>query len=212
MVTTCWSVKGGSGTTVIAACLALSLAVHRETLLVDLVGDLPAALGVSEPTGPGLEEAIALGDALEPGALRRIELPVTDQLTVLPAGRGDGGTNVANVVRELANDERAIVADLGTMTSALAEALRANATRSLLVIRPCYLALRRAAQCTHRPHGIVVVREGGRALTATDVASVVGAPVVAEVDVDPALARLVDAGLLASRVPGWLTRALKDAA
>ena len=53
VLVTCWSVKGGSGTTVVAAALALSLARRDEgALLVDLAGDVPAALGCPEPTLP----------------------------------------------------------------------------------------------------------------------------------------------------------------
>jgi hypothetical protein len=45
------------------------------------------------------------------------------------------------------------------------------------------------------------VTEPGRALGKRDVESVLRAPVVAEVPVSPQIARVVDAGLLASRVP-----------
>jgi hypothetical protein len=56
------------------------------------------------------------------------------------------------------------------------------------------------------------VREPGRALTRRDVEEVLGVPVRAEVDVDPAVARAVDAGLLASRLPRALERGLRNAA
>ena len=50
MLITCWSSKGGSGTTVVAAALAHLLAAEADgALLVDLGGDLPAALGLPEP-------------------------------------------------------------------------------------------------------------------------------------------------------------------
>ncbi len=77
----------------------------------------------------------------------------------------------------------------------------ARSTHSLLVTRACYLALRRAADPPLRPSGVVLVTEPGRALDRTDVEQVVGAPVRAEVAFDPAVARAVDAGLLASRLP-----------
>lgn len=54
--------------------------------------------------------------------------------------------------------------------------------------------------------------EPGRALDRTDVETVVGAPVQAEVPLDPAVARAVDAGLLASRLPRGLERALRRTA
>ena len=53
-LTVCWSAKGGSGTTCVAAALALSSTA--DSLLVDLDGELPAALGVPEPSGQGLSD------------------------------------------------------------------------------------------------------------------------------------------------------------
>jgi hypothetical protein len=80
------------------------------------------------------------------------------------------------------------------------------------VTRACYLALRHAAAAPHRPTGVIVVREAGRSLDRHDVERVVGVPVAAEVEVDPAVARSVDAGLLAThRLPRQLDRALRDA-
>jgi hypothetical protein len=63
-----------------------------------------------------------------------------------------------------------------------------------------------------RPTGIVLVTEPGRALGARDVERAIGAPVVAEVPYDPAVARAVDAGLLATRLPGSIARPLRGAA
>jgi len=86
------------------------------------------------------------------------------------------------------------------------------ASVSLLVLRPCYLALRRATTLTSRPTGIVLVREPGRALGRREVEDVTGVRVMAEVDVEPSIARAVDAGLLASRLPRGLSRPLRAAA
>jgi hypothetical protein len=63
-----------------------------------------------------------------------------------------------------------------------------------------------------RPSGVVLLAEPGRALTRADVAEVVGVPVVAEVALDPAVARAVDAGLLPVRLPRGLARALAHVA
>jgi hypothetical protein len=90
-------------------------------------------------------------------------------------------------------------------------ALVHRATPSLLVLRPCYLALRRAANHPLRPAGVVLVTEAGRALTRSDVEGVLGVPVRATVPVEPVVARAVDAGLLAARLPRSL-RALRSAA
>jgi hypothetical protein len=75
---------------------------------------------------------------------------------------------------------------------------------TLLVTRGCYLALRRAVRQTTRPAGVVLLEEPGRALGANEVAEVIGAPIVARVPVRPAIARAVDAGVLATRLPGAL--------
>jgi hypothetical protein len=54
MVTLCWAAKGGSGTTVVAAALALSS--PRPSLLVDLDGEVPAVLGLPDPDRPGVAD------------------------------------------------------------------------------------------------------------------------------------------------------------
>ena len=61
-----------------------------------------------------------------------------------------------------------------------------------------------------RPTGVVLVDEPSRSLTRADVEAALGVPVVAVVQVDPAVARAVDAGLLASRLPRTLARELRD--
>ena len=55
--TVCWAVKGGSGTSVVAACSALTNPLTR--LLVDLDGDQPSVLGLPEPAGQGLGDWFA---------------------------------------------------------------------------------------------------------------------------------------------------------
>ena len=52
MITVCWAAKGGSGTTVVAA--AMALAWRRPTLLIDHAGGVPAVLGMPEPDGQGV--------------------------------------------------------------------------------------------------------------------------------------------------------------
>jgi hypothetical protein len=53
-LTVCDAVKGGSGATITAA--ALALATPADSLLVDLDGELPTALGIAEPPGDGIAE------------------------------------------------------------------------------------------------------------------------------------------------------------
>ena len=223
MFAVCWSVKGGSGTTVVAASLALVLA-RRSTpgaLLVDLAGDLPAALGLPDPDGPGLAGWFAAGRSVPADGLNRLEVrrhrppaPGPAGTGTARAGRPGRGAGRGAGGRGPVGRGRCRCALVGRSPDAdpAAAVLAAAATTSLLVTRACYLSLRRAVAAPMRPTGIVVVVEPGRALDRHDVEQVVGAPVVAEVAVEPAVARAVDAGLLATRLPRSLERALGRAA
>jgi hypothetical protein len=120
----------------------------------------------------------------------------------------------------LAADHRPVVVDCGSLdppklgneSSEVRRVLAAGATHSWLVVRPCYLALRRAVAMTFRPSAVVVVEEPGRALEASDVGTVLGVPVLATVRHDAAVGRAVDAGILGSRMPAALRKALRAAA
>ena len=85
----CWSVKGGSGTTVVAAALALVLAQRHEAgaRLIDMSGDTPSALGMSEPASEGIAEWLSATDHPGADALNNLMLPVTAHLGVIPRGR-----------------------------------------------------------------------------------------------------------------------------
>lgn len=215
MLVACWSAKGGVGTTVVAASLAAVLGASAPDgcLLVDLGGDAPGALGLPDPPGNGLAGLLRRPGA---GALRRLEVPVRDGLTLLPRGPGALGPpgRVEELAAALAAEERPVVVDAGVVSRGREAAVPfvAGASRSLLVTRACYLALRRAVQAPVRPSGVVLVAEPGRALRSDDVADILGVPVVAEIAWDPAVARTVDAGMLSSRVPPVLARPLADVA
>lgn len=72
---------------------------------------------------------------------------------------------------------------------------------TVMVTRPCYLSLRRGVNAPVDYDSIVVVREEARALNDGDVARALGKPVLATVNINPVVARAVDAGLLAMRLP-----------
>lgn len=228
MLIACWSLKGGSGTTVVSTALGLILAGARgEALLVDLAGDVPAALGLPEPEGPGLYQWLAAGPDVPADALNRLEVEAGSGLRLLPQGRiehsdaaggsgpaggaAGGPAGAAALVTALTGDPRPVVADCGRAEEGMALAVAAGATLSLLVLRPCYLALRRALAAPLRASGVVLVVEEGRSLARRDVEEVLGIPVRAEVTHDPAVARAVDAGLLARRLPRSLERSLRHA-
>jgi hypothetical protein len=229
MLISCWSLKGGSGTTVVAVALACLLG-RRHTggaLLVDLAGDLPAALGWSEragPTGAGVAEWLAAGSTVAPDGWSRLEVRVSPDLSLVPRGLGPlaGGPRAEVLAGILATGERPVVVDCGVLGAPqprsgagelhAGHVLAATATSSLLVTRACYLSLRRCAALPLRPSGVVLVHETARALRGADVEAAVGAPVVAAVPYDAAVARAVDRGDLVRAMPRSLARALREAA
>lgn len=223
MLFACWAAKGGAGATVVSCSLALVLARRHPAgaLLVDLGGDAAAALGCADADGPGLAGWLARRERGEPPAagaapLDGLEVAAGEGLALLPRGTGalPPTQRCADLAVALANDERAVVVDCGTLGSPAggddwALSFAADATHSLLVTRLCYLALRRAVRAPLRPSGVFVVSEPGRSLRAVDVAAVLGVPVVAELPYDPVIARSVDAGLLGHRLPPALARAAR---
>lgn len=178
-ITNVYAVKGGQGTTVVAASLALATPRVGETArlvapTIDELNDLCAALGMSMIDEPITWQRIPVNDALT------IELNpwwYDDDTTDTVIVSGDSHVDLPGVT-------------------------------NLLVTRPCYLALRRAVASQQKPDGIFLIGEPGRALTSRDVARALNAPIVAEMAYDPTLARAVDAGLLSSRMPRSMRDAL----
>lgn len=214
MLVACWSVKGGVGTSVVAASLSLLLARQgvAGALLADLAGDSPAVLGVAEPATPGLAGWLAAGAQVPADGLARLEIPVAPGLALLPRGSGALVAERAGVLASLLDrGPRPVVVDCGRPARAATQLISA-ASRSVLVVRPCFLALRRAVESPLRPSEVVVVREPGRVLSRQEIEQAIGAPVRAEVETDPAVARAVDAGLLGGRLPRTLERGLRHAA
>jgi MinD-like ATPase involved in chromosome partitioning or flagellar assembly len=217
----CWAAKGGAGTTVVATALArvLSAGAPAGALLADLAGDVPAVLGLPDPPGPGLAEWLAAGEDVPPDALGRLEVEGPAGLRVLPWAGGPpavaatGLDERASVLAAvLAADPRPTVVDCGTGPVGAGLVAASAATTSLLVLRPCYLALKASLRAPLRPSGIVLVAEPGRALGAPEVEDVLGVPVRAVVGTDPAVARAVDAGSLGDHLPRRLERAVRGAA
>jgi MinD-like ATPase involved in chromosome partitioning or flagellar assembly len=212
MLVACWSVKGGSGTTVVSAALGVALAAAgHEAVLADLAGDLPAALGAPEPDGPGLADWLAAGTDVPPDALRRLEVAVAPRLALIPSGGPlpSAPARAEDLAALLATDGRVVVADCGSSPCDTTVAVAAGAGLSLLVLRPCYLALRRALQAPLEASAVILVGEPQRALQQADVEDVLGLQVRAAVPWRPAVATAVDAGLLGRRLPAPLERALR---
>ena len=206
-VTVLWAAKGGSGTTVVTASLALSC--PTDSLLVDLAGDLPNALGIAPPAGQGV------GDWLDcdapPTALADLAVDVGRTTRLIPRGRSvDLSSPRWPELLDWLARRPAVYVDAGTGTPAAC--LLDGDVRTLLVTRACYVGLQRVVAARCRPDGVVLVCEPGRSLRVPDVEHTTGARVVASVSVDVAVARAVDAGLLAARVPRLLQRELRGAA
>lgn len=210
-----FAAKGGVGCSVVAAATAVLAARQRPTLLVDLHGDLPAILG-AEASGIGLRDWCQ-SESPPADALHRLEVPLSDRLSLLPVGEGkpirelagdDAGFAAMRLLaRLLATEGRFVVVDVGVAGHG-AHALLESAERTALVTRACYLALRRA-QALPTPDELVLIEEPGRSLRPSDVVGAIGVPLRATVSWDPAVSRAVDAGLLLTRVPRSLTNLRK---
>lgn len=222
MLTICRSSKGGTGTSTITAGLA-ALTAHRHgertrqtsPLVVDFIGDLPAIFGVAYPTSGLAEWLNRLVDhefsdlVIECG--QSIRLMSSGSLPLPEATSSQWNRFAAVIGEEIANGHQVFI-DCGTqpIPEALLPRLTPKSGRTLLVLRPCYLALRRAMAEDIDADGIIVVTGGGRVLTSKDVEAVLGLPVVAEVPLDPDIARRVDSGLFHSQLPKALVTHLSS--
>lgn len=208
-VVTVWSTKGGVGVSTVAAMLALGQVERaEETLVVDLCGDLPALFGVPDPTGPGVVDWCALAEPT-PEALRRIEIEVRSGLQLLPKGAGSLVGDPAMLLTALDSSARQVIVDCGLVdASNFCRDLIAAASCRLLVVRPCFLVLRSARDLAVAPTGVIVVREPRRALGLGDIEAIIPAPVLAQITVDETIARSIDAGLIAGRLPRRLVKVM----
>ena len=207
MITTVFSPKGGSGSTTIAAALAVLAARVGPTVLVDAAeaGDIPACLGLPDVGGPGFTDW-ARGD-FDAEVFGRLGVGVNEWLSLIPHGGGvyEQSVAFAERLRDTAGDTQMIV-DCGHSST-----LAGIGDEILMVLRPCYLALRRALASPVRATGVIVIEEPKRSLDPTDIQEVLGIPVRAVVPWDEAISRCIDAGLLAVRIPRSLKAALAQA-
>lgn len=215
MLLALWSPKGGSGTSVVAAACALVLARRGDVRLADLAGDQPAIFGLASDPSPGLIDWLAAGPEAPADALERLGVPASPGVVLLP--RGEGDSPVAPVVAAEAGAALAVslrdgpiptVVDVGTADSPAARAVVEVADTSVIVVRGCYLALRRAVRSpiVGLAAGTVLVEEPSRSLGPTEVRDVIDRPVLTRVPVRAAIARAVDAGVLPARLPDALGR------
>ncbi len=214
-----WSPKGGSGTSVTAAACAIHAARRAGPVrLVDLRGDQPAVLGLGADPETGVADWLAAGPTAPTDALDRLGIEVVPGLSLLPRGRlasvlepeaaAEAGAALAVALR----DGPLTIVDVGIPDSPVTRAVLEVSDATFLVLRECYLALRRAASSplTSRAFGLVVLQEPGRSLSPADVAQVLGRPVTTRVAMRVAIARAVDAGVLPARLPEPLARSAEQ--
>ena len=145
-VIVCWAAKGGSGTTVVACAMALGVTRGQATTLVDLGGDCADRARIGRTDGPGVVDWLASPTA---GAaeLDRLAITVRDDVRLIPRGtrrrtRRISGSRSGAVLSRWSN----VIVDAGT--GAPPAALHEAAEHSLLVTRPCFIAIRRAQRST----------------------------------------------------------------
>ena len=219
MLLALWSPKGGSGTSVLAAACALVLGRRDGARLADLDGDQPALFGLGADPPTGLADWLAAGPEAPTDALERLAVEAVSGVALIPRGAAErpiapvpaaeAGAALAVALRD---GPVTTVADLGLAESPAARAMVEVADVSLVVVRGCYLTLRRAVHAPHlaRAAGVVLVTEPGRSLGRREVAECLDRRVLAEVPVRAAIARAVDAGLLPVRLPEVLSRPVSE--
>lgn len=217
MLLALWSPKGGSGTSVVTAACALVLARDATgARVVDLGGDQPAIFGLAADPETGVADWLAAGPEAPADALERLTVPAAPGIALVPRGAperplapqpvAEAGAALAVALRD---GPVPVLVDAARASGPAARALVEVADVSVVVIRGCYLALRRAVHTPllERAVGVVLVEEQGRSLGAAEVGDVLDRPVLARVPVRPAVARSIDAGVLAARPPEPLARA-----
>lgn len=184
MITVLSSPKHGSGTSTAAALIAIAASNDAPTTLVDLTGDQTALFNCPAVSG---------------------DIYVNDRLTLHNAMEDTLEHQIAAV--QAIDPAYHVVIDAGDARHPIIGSLPTGIVNRW-VVRPCYLALRRAGTYAQRPDEIIMLSELGRSLSARDIEVILSAPVVATIDVHPEIARLVDAGLLSARPPRHVTRHL----
>lgn len=224
MLIWCFSVKGGVGTSVVAAAAAERLArAGHDTTLLDLAGDQPALLGVADEPRPepGISDWLEAGSDVAADALARLQEQVAPRLRLLRAGTtsiGSAGSPRLALALEVLTRAGVVVVDAGLrvglgagldcgVVAAGSDGFRdrfAGSSRWLCVLRPCFLALKRAQPVVDFVDQVVLVNEPGRALRPSDVAAAVGNPRVDSVAWTASVARSVDAGTILAKLPAPL--------
>lgn len=147
---------------------------------------------------------VALAAALRlPGAVRLAAN--TDDLLAMSGLMASAITPDLELVEEYDSTPGLTIIDEGCLQHRVDRGHSDNHQTFLVLRGPCYLALRSAqdAATTNGAtwNGLILIREEGRALQVNDVEAALNARVKVVLDIDPTIARVIDAGLFVSRLP-----------
>jgi len=209
--------KGGVGLSVVVAAVASRLAIDHQVTIVDFAGDQLDIFGRDGTrSAPGVVDWLLADDTVAASALGNLAIDVGRGLRIISAGTaplvGIDPQRSTEMVRSL-GAQGTVIADLGVIDPdpfAAGSVIAAAGDRTTLVLRACYLALRRAQSIPVVVDDVVEIVEGGRALTTVDIEGVLGQPVTSRLPFDPQIARAVDAGLMRRRLPRALRRLATD--
>ena len=211
-----WSPKGGSGTSVVTAAAGVLMARRGRARVVDLAGDLPAIFGLVKDPELGVFDWLRAGASAPADALEHLEVALDSNLALVPSGSvgsddvlPECGAALAVALRESVPT----LCDGGRLENPSVGALAEVADANVIVLRGCYLALRRAIHhpATAFTTGVILIDEPRRSLGARDIEDVLGVPVLARIEVNAHIARAIDAGVLRSRIPDVLAKPMRHA-
>lgn len=223
MVIAVYAMKAGVGVSTVAGILGVCESEGRGALVVDLVGDLPAVLGLGPVKPQGVTDWVEAADTAPDDALDRLEAEAGVGLGILLRGRRVPAPSLGELlVARLERDERAVVIDCGSLRApgpldgpvdmlgdlAFRTAVAQACAQRLLVSRACYLSLRASAKSPVDPTSVALLEEPGRSLGVDDASAVLEAPVDFQIAVDPVIARLVDSGMLTTKLPRSLRKSV----
>ena len=232
----CWSAKGGTGTSTMAAAFAVRAAAALEkagvdegaaggpVTLVDLRGDMNALLGMmSRGAGPvsGRDPWPAGAEAMDPAEVGRGVIAAAGErvgkcmmLVDLHDPAAGSVCDPASekfpiLLRAVCEASSVVVVDAGTdeadRASSIAETM--PNVRPVMVVRNCYLSIRKAeARGASERSDVVLVEETQRSLGRRDVAAALNARGLHRVVWDARVARSVDAGTMVSMLAPSLRR------
>ena len=211
-----WSIKGGVGTSVSAAAVAIRLAdEERDVVLVDLEGDQPALLGMmsSEADIHGLgdwlrgetesDDIVALCEQVKPGMVQDGSV-WSDCRKLLRRGADIAdNTDPQKIVDALSclAQSHDVIVDGGLDRLCVRSLITGPHHTAVCVLQPCYLALSRAPTVIGPYDEILLVVPPGRALRKSDIMAALGANNVERIPWDPRVGRAVDAGTIVSMLP-----------